>query len=179
VDTEDKKTVKLVLNGVDITSASSAPIYIRRAKDVDITLADGTKNRLKDGDSYIIEDREANEPNAAIFSKSDLTFNGNGSLTIVANYHNGINSKDALSISGGNITVTAGNDGIRGRDSVTVENGSITVTANADGVKSNNDEDPERGFIAIEGGKGPASALKAVQIETPKPKAGEISFSLL
>ena len=152
VDTEDKKTVKLVLNGVDITSASSAPIYVLRARKTVIALTDGTENHITDGGSYVIEDPAANEPNAAIFSKGNLTFSGSGSLTVEANYSNGITSKDDLDITGGNITVNAANDGIRGRDHIAIKNGNITVNAKADGMKSNNDEDPERGYISIEGG---------------------------
>jgi len=152
VDTKDKNAVNLVLNGADITSASSAPIYVKRAKTTEIALADGTESHITDGDSYDIEDPEANEPNAAIFSKGNLTLSGNGSLTVEANYRNAITSKDELNITGGNITVNAANDGIRGRDYIAVKNGNITVNAKADGMQSNNDEDPERGFISIEGG---------------------------
>jgi hypothetical protein len=152
VDTEDKKTVKLVLSGVDITSASSGPIYVLHAEATVITLADGTENRITDGESYDIEDPETNEPNAAIFSKSNLAFDGNGSLTVDANYHNAITSKDELNIAGGSINVNAAHDGIRGRDYIAIKNGNITVNARADGMKANNGEDPERGFISIEDG---------------------------
>ncbi len=62
-------------------------------------------------------------PNAAIFSNDDLTINGGGSLTVDANYNNGIQSKDDLHITGGNISVTAVNDGIKGRDSIAVRDG--------------------------------------------------------
>ena len=152
VDTEDDKTVKLVLNGADISCSTNAPIYVIDAEKVVVTLANGTENYVTDGDSYILEDDESDEPNAAIFSKSDLTINGSGSLTVEANYNNGIQSKDDLKITGGNITVNAVNDGIKGRDSIAIRNGNITVDAGGDGIQSNNDEDTERGFVALEGG---------------------------
>jgi hypothetical protein len=88
VNTEDKETVVLVLNGADIGCSTSAPIYVVNAEKTVITLADGTENYVTDGDSYILEDAESDEPNAAIFSKDDLTINGNGSLTVNANYNN-------------------------------------------------------------------------------------------
>jgi len=152
VKTEDQETVKLILYGVDITCSTSAPIYVNKAKKTVITLAEGTENYVTDGDSYIFADSESDEPNAAIFSKGDLTINGNGSLTVDANYNNGITSKDELKITGGSITVNAANDGIRGRDYIAVKKGTVTVNATSDGMQSNNDEDSEKGYVAIEGG---------------------------
>ncbi|MGD9116422.1 MAG: carbohydrate-binding domain-containing protein [Dehalococcoidia bacterium] len=152
VDTEDKATVRLVLNGADISCSTSAPIYVVDAAKVVITLADGTENYIRDGDTYILEDAESDEPNAAIFSKDDLTINGNGSLTVEANYNNGIQSKDELKIISGNITVNAANDGIKGRDCLAIKDGNITVDAGGDGMQSNNDEDAAKGLVFIEGG---------------------------
>jgi hypothetical protein len=71
VNTKDKEIVKLIFNGANITSSSSAPVYIMKAKKTVIVLADGTDNYVTDGDSYTLEDPELNEPNAAIFSKCD------------------------------------------------------------------------------------------------------------
>jgi hypothetical protein len=152
VDTDDSAMVKLVLNAADITCLTSAPIYIVNADKTVITLADGTENYITDGNSYILEDAASDDPNAAIFSKDDLTINGGGSLTVQANYNNGIASKDDLKIAGGSITVNAVNDGIKGRDCIGIKDGTITVSAGGDGMQSNNDEDPEKGFVFIEGG---------------------------
>jgi hypothetical protein len=152
VDTQDKETVDLVLNGADITYSTSAPIYIINAKDTVITLAEGTENSITDGDFYIFEDPNSDEPNAAVFSRDDLTIRGSGSLTVHANYNDGITSKDDLEITGGSIIVNAVNDGIRGRDSITVNDGTVTVIAGGDGMQSNNDEDVELGYISIYGG---------------------------
>ena len=151
VNTEDSEMVKLVLNGVDITCSTSAPIYIIKAAKTVITLADGTENYITDEDSYVFDDAASDEPNAAVFSKDDLTINGGGSLTVEAKYNNGIASKDDLKITGGSITVNAVNDGIKGRDCIAVKDGTITVNAGGDGMQSNNDEDSEKGFVFIEG----------------------------
>lgn len=104
------------------------------------------------GDSYALADLASDELNAAIFSKGDLIIGGNGLLTVSANYHYGITSKDDLTIVGGNFSVTTAADGIRGRDFIAISGGDITVTATQDGLQSNNDEDPERGYILIEAG---------------------------
>jgi hypothetical protein len=152
VYTQDNALVRLILNGADLTCSTSAPIYVVNADKTVVTLAEGTQNYITDGDSYIFEDAASDEPNAAIFSKDDLTINGAGSLTVEANYNNGIASKDDLKITGGSITVNAVNDGIKGRDRIGVKDGIITVNAGGDGMQSSNDVDSEKGFVSIEGG---------------------------
>lgn len=49
VDSADKETVRLILNGVDIHNSSSAAINIINAEKVVILLADQSANRLSDG----------------------------------------------------------------------------------------------------------------------------------
>lgn len=152
VDTADEDPVTLILNGVDITSTTSAPIYIANAESAIIVLADNSANSLTDGASYIFADAEAEEPSGTIFSNDDLTINGNGSLTVTGNYNDAITSDDSLTIESGNITVTAVDDGIRGKDYLLIRDGTITVEAGGDGLKSDNEDDAELGYIAIEGG---------------------------
>lgn len=173
VDSQDAGTVNLRLNGVDITNHTSAPIYVSNAEKTVITLADGTENVVTDGASYVFTDAETDEPNAAIFSNDDLTINGSGSLTVNANYNNGIDSDDDLKITGGTVTVNAVNDGIKGRDSLAVLDGYITVNAGGDGLQANNDEDAEKGVVSIEGGVlNIVAALDGIQAETQLSVSG-------
>jgi hypothetical protein len=152
VDTQDEGVVTLLLNGVDVNSSTSAPIYIANAEEAAIVLADGTENHLSDGASYSVENADGDEPNAAIFSQDDLTILGNGTLTVSGNYNDGIASKDDLTIAGGTIIVNAVDDGIRGKDSLVVAGGNVTVTAQGDGLKADNDADATKGYITIETG---------------------------
>ncbi|MBN1120006.1 MAG: carbohydrate-binding domain-containing protein [Anaerolineae bacterium] len=173
VDTEDEDIVRLILNGVDLNCSTSAPIFIASSEKVIIVLADGTENRVSDAASYVFEDAEEDEPNAAIFSKSDLTITGSGSLTVTGNYNDGIASKDGLIIDGGSITVDAIDDGIRGKDYLIVKEGSITVNAQGDGLKSDNEEDTEKGYISIEAGTlNITSGGDAIQAQTDVLVAG-------
>ncbi len=165
VDAQDEDTVRLILDEVDITSTTSAPIYIRNAEKTIITLVEGTENKVSDGPAYIFEDGD--EPNAAIFSNDDLTINGEGSLLVSTNYNNGIDSDDDLIIISGTIAVTSVNDGIKGRDSLTVKDGVISINAGGDGMQANNDVDEGEGNIIIEGGKFDITADKdGIQAET-------------
>jgi hypothetical protein len=167
VNTEDEGTVTLVLNGVNITNTSSAPIYVLSADKTVLTLADGAQNIVSDGTSYVFANAEDDEPNAAIFSKDDLTINGNGALTVNANFNNGIATKDDLKIVSGVITVNAVNDGIKDRNYIAVNDGTITVNAGGDGLQSNNDEDATKGYVLIEGGTlNITSGMDGIQAET-------------
>lgn len=164
----DGKTVHLILNGADISSAESAPIYVKNADKAVITLASGTTNTLTDSVDALYADAEAEEPNAAVFSKDDLTINGDGKLIINANFNNGINSKDDLYIVGGDIEVNAANNGIKGKDCVYIAADSVTVkTSEGDAIQSYNSSDGEKGFVLIERGDiSLDSAENAVQAET-------------
>lgn len=153
VNAPEGALVRLVLNGASIHNSTSAAIDCQQADKLVVILADGTGNTLSDGDTYTFPDAATDEPSATLFSKADLTINGNGSLTVNAAYNNGIGTKDDLIIVSGAITVTAANHAIRGRDSVTVLDGALTLTAGSDGIQANNDSGTEdKGWIELYGG---------------------------
>jgi hypothetical protein len=150
VDTKDDGIVRIILSGVNINCSSSAPVFISKANKVVLILADGTRNYLTDGSSYITD--KDGEPKAAIFSNSYLSIAGEGALNINASYKDGISSDDQLIIRSGTISVTSKDDGIRGKDYLLIWNGKITVNSGGDGMKSTNDEDADLGYILIEYG---------------------------
>jgi len=92
------------------------------------------------------------EPSAAIFSKTDLTITGSGTLKVTSDYNDGITSKDTLKITGGTIIVKAKSDGIVGKDLLAVKTAKITINADKDGMRSTNDTDAGKGNIVIENG---------------------------
>jgi hypothetical protein len=141
-----KDVVRLVLNNTNITNSTGAPIYASQCDKLIITLAPGAKNTLTDGGSRFVYASAADEePNAALFSKDDLSINGTGALTVNAGFNNGIGTKDDFVIAGGNITVNAANHGLRGNDSVTILGGVFVINSTGDGVHS-------KGDIIISGG---------------------------
>lgn len=152
VDVEDKGTVKLVLNGAEIYCSNNAPIYVKAAEKTVISLEGGTENIISDGEKYVFSDASTDEPNAAIYSKDDLTINGTGKLIVHGNYNNGITSKDDLKITGGDIKILSTDDGLMGKDIVAVKAGTISIEAGGDGIKSSNDTDAAKGSVALEGG---------------------------
>ncbi len=165
VDADKDDKVRLIFEGLQVTSADSAAVFIRRADKATITLADGSENTILSGANLLIDGDE--ELDAAVYSKADLVINGGGSLNVDSPNGHGILSKDDLRLIDGQITVNAAADGIRGRDAVQVKGGKINVVAGADGVRSNNDEDADRGYISIDGGEVSISAGEdGMQAET-------------
>ncbi len=152
VDSESDDAVRLVLNNAEISCSDNAPIYVKNSGKTIISLAEGTENKIADGNTYVLDDAEDDEPNAAIFSKDDLTINGSGILSVNANYNNGIFGKDDLKITGGNINITSADDGLLGRDLLAVRDSNITINSKGDGIKSTNSADDTKGNIVLENG---------------------------
>lgn len=150
VDAADTDKVQLVLGGTQISSASSAAIYVREADKVFLTTAADSQNVLSNGGSYTAIDE--NNIDAVIFSKADLTLNGAGSLTIQAAAGHGIVSKDDLVLTSGTFQITAESHGLSGKDSVRIANGSYTITAGKDGIHAENADDTSLGFVYIANG---------------------------
>ena len=167
VDTEDAEDVNLYLNGVNINCSTSAPIFIKKTEHAVIVLSAGSENSITDASTYVFDDPEEDEPDAALFSKSDLTIKGSGTLTVNANYNDAVKSKDGLDITGGTLKITSVDDGIIGKDYISIQDGYITVNAKGDGLKSTNDEDSEKGYITINNGVfNITSGADAIQAET-------------
>ncbi len=162
-----EENVQLVFDGVNIANSSSAPVFVENAKNVSITLADNSENILSDTENYVFTSADENEPDAVIFSKDDLSINGNGKLTVNANYNEGITTKNDLRISGGNIEIKSVGNGIKGKDSVVVQNTSLTIDSGEDGIKTSNSEEKDKGYIVFESGTFNITAQNdAVQTET-------------
>ena len=154
-----KEEVTLVLQDAAITCSTGSPLYAYKSKATTLYLPEGTASTLTDGTDYTFSDSyssaEEEEPNACLYSKSDLVIASSGSLTVNANYNNGITGKDTLFIQKASVTVTAVNHGINGKDSLTIKDADITVTSGGDALRSTNDSDPTLGYLVITG-----SALK-------------------
>ena len=150
VDAEDSDKVQIVLNNVSISNADSAAIYVRQADKVFLTMAEGSENTLANGGTYTAIDD--NNIDAVIFSKDDLTLNGNGTLNITAEAGHGIVSKDDLVLTSGTYNITAEKHGLSGKDSVRIANGIYNITVGTDGIHGDNDEDSDKGFVYICGG---------------------------
>lgn len=150
VATDENVKVRLIFNGVVINNDSSAAVYVQSADKVFITLAPDSENMLSNGGTY--ETVDDNNIDSVIFSKSDLTLNGSGSLTVTAKAGHGIVSKDDLVITGGTYAITAASQGLSGKDSIRILDGDFAITSGKDALHSENEDNAEKGFVYIAGG---------------------------
>lgn len=151
VNAGDSDKVQLVLDNASITKEESAALYIINADKVFVTTVKGTENTLSSTGEFASSDDETNV-DGAIFSKSDITFNGSGTLNVKCESKHGIVTKDDLKITGGTYNITSASQGLSGKDSVRIAGGNITVTSGTDGIHSENTDDTEKGYVYISGG---------------------------
>lgn len=167
VDAGDADKVQLVLENAFIHHETGSAVSIKNADKVFITLAEGSENNLSDGTGYESDTGDTTLPDGVVYSKADLTFNGNGSLTVEGNYKHGIVSKDDLVITGGTYHIQAAGQGLHGKDCVKIKDGSFTIETGTDGIQSDNAEDTGRGYIYLAGGTYQiTAATDAIQAET-------------
>ena len=139
--------VILVLNGLTLTSADTAPLCFQKSTGVSLVVADGTKNALadsaKNNDESYPENTRAE--NAVIKCKdgSAVTVSGKGELEITANGKNGIKSgatteeegEASLCIRELTLQISAGvNDAINAEQLLNIESGTLTVSAADDAI---------------------------------------------
>ena len=120
---------------------TEAPLLVDTAKKVILTLADGTKNEVADESTSTIK--------GAIYSDSDLTINGKGSLTVTGAASNAIKSKDGIRIVDATITTTAKKHGVAANDFVNVTGATLNLSADEDGIHSDNEDDVLLGNIYL------------------------------
>ena len=162
----DPETVKIFLNGVNITGATDSAILITNAENTSINLVDGTTNTISDGETAYASGA------AVIEAKDDLTIKGGdagtGILNLTANVQDGIVCNNDLKVTGGVVNVTTLNstsgsktNGLNGKTSLTVKGGEVNVDATSDGIKSGSGNvDISGGTITVKAG------ADAVQAET-------------
>lgn len=165
--TADAETVKIFLNGVNITGKSAPAIIVTNAENTSINIVDDTENTITDGDTAYEGDFAKS---AVIEAKDDITIKGgekgSGILNITANTQDAVSCNNDIKINGGKINIITNNsenktDGIKAKKSVTIKKGTVEIDATGDGIKSSKDA------VAIEGGSVAVKAGNdAVQAET-------------
>lgn len=143
VDTNDE-FVRLILNGVNITSTTNPPLHVLSADKTIIVLADNTENYLTDNVN--------NVENGALFSRDDLTIYGSGTLTVNGNANDAIHCNDGLIIKSGTLKLTSVDDAICASDYIVIKGGDITANSVGDGLISDNIDEEDRGYVYIEDG---------------------------
>lgn len=136
--------VTLVLNGLTLTSETTAPIVCGKGSEVTIEAAAGTENTLTDTESNNDESGNADAENAVIKCKdgSQVVLCGTGTLNIQANGKNGIKSgattedgEASLTIRDLTLNIDAPvNDAVNAETALEVESGTLTLSAGDDAL---------------------------------------------
>lgn len=139
--------VTLILDGLTLASADTAPITCGKSSQVTIEAAAGTLNALSDSEQNNDDTYPANEDaeNAVLKCKdgSQVTLCGTGALTLTANGKNGIKSgastdedgEASLTVRELTLTISAPvNDAINVGQLLTLESGDLTISAADDAI---------------------------------------------
>ena len=180
--------VRLILSGLSLTSADTAPISCNKSSEVVIVAADGTENVLTDAAANNDESNSGNEnaENAVIKCKdgSAVTLCGAGTLTLNAYGKNGIKSgattaeegEASLTIRELTLNINASvNDAINAEQYLAVESGTLSlatadVALHCDLIMDIGAEGTDGPTIAI------AEACEGIEAATLSIRSGDISI---
>lgn len=148
--------VTIVLNGLTLTNDDSAAITLNKTAEASLIAAAGTTNTVADTEG-------SNDENAAIKVKSGaaLAIGGTGTLTVDGNAKNGIKgAADAvITVAEVKLNINAAEDGLSCDDALNITGGTLSITAGGDAVKASPDtddtENPDTtslGNVTISGG---------------------------
>ena len=103
VNADKDAKVQLVLDGAEIENENFPAVYVVSADKVFVTTAGDSSLAVNES---FTADGDTNT-DAVIYSKSDLVFNGTGTLDIYSAYGNGISCKDDLKFTGGKYNIAS------------------------------------------------------------------------
>lgn len=144
VSAPENAKVRLLLNGVQINCSDSAALYVEQSDKTVVTAADGTENTISSGGDF----DESKKIDGAVYSKSDLSLNGGGTLNVNAEYKHALVCNDDLVITSLTLNATAPQDTVHANDSVRIKEANINLTAGDDGITVSNDDSTDYLYIA-------------------------------
>ena len=155
---KETKNVVIVLDGLTLTSQTTAPICVNKTAEAEIIAAAGTENTLADTAANASSDN-ADAEKAVIKAKdgSTLTLSGSGTVNVSANGKNGIKggATTALTVKEQNLNITSVDNALASDGSVTIDSGNIHIkSTEGDGIKSTPDDGDtdSAGTITLNGG---------------------------
>lgn len=144
-----EQTVRILLDGVDISASEGPCILVEAADRVIITLMPGSQNYLSDASARL----DDNDYDGCVYSSCDLTFNGTGSLEVKGLYQDAIRSRDSVKILDGTYRLEAKRTGIRGNDGIHITGGTLYVGSEKNGLLTTKRGADGRGALVISGGE--------------------------
>lgn len=137
----------LLLCGLDLASAQTAPITVKKDSSARVTITSpkGHENKLTDSE-YNNADNYADNAlaeSAVIKAKASakVTLNGEGTLELVCKSKNAVKVGEYGSLTAENLTlnVTSEKNGLSSDNEMTINSGTISITSAADAIRSDPD----------------------------------------
>ena len=146
--TTDK--VQLILDGVTITNETGSAINIASADETLIYTFQGSTNNLSDGSEYAVQGKK--EADSTIYSTSNLTLAGDGTLNVAGKFDETVHTTKGLVVAGGALNVNSSKTGLKGKDYVDIQGGTLRIEAAKDAIKATNTEKQGLGWARVAGG---------------------------
>lgn len=140
IDCNDAETVSMVFDNAEIISPSTSVIFCEKAENLILETAPHSSNYVSDIGGRSGTAEILNPADALIYSKSDLTLKGNGSIEIFASYHEGICTEGDFSVESGSINLSSNNNGISVQGEICIEDGSLFVSSQRNGLNAQSEE---------------------------------------
>ena len=146
VDAEGQQ-VELVLQNAQLSTGDFAPLYVKAASSVIVTVADGTQNRLQVGQT------DGEKVEAALLSETELLICGGGSLVVQNEQSHGISATGNITLSDLSLEVTSAGHSLRSENTITLLSGKLELNAQKDGIHCEGKEDATKGSFTMLGGE--------------------------
>lgn len=155
IDVSEDLEFELEMRGFSLYSDQTNAITALNGDKVTLTAKKEYANYIHDM-REAVDDTDETLHKGAVYSAVDLDIGGKGSLSVVSENNNGIQTKDDLEVKNLTLTVNCQDNALKGNDSVTLSGGNITLIAKSgDGIKTENsdisDKGNQRGTVTVSG----------------------------
>lgn len=174
IDAPPDQVVRLILDGVSVTSSYHAPLCIREAACVVLELEEGSVNRLTD------TERQGNGstiPDGCLVADCDLVIKGKGSLYLSGRQDTALVCEGDLHLSEASLSVSAPSVGVWVRDRLRMEGGSLTVSSAKRGIVTDSG-DASAGLLDFSGGRLTVSCTETALVASRQIRLRQTETSL-
>lgn len=148
VDASSSAKPHIILDSVSVFADTGATIMVKECDKAILTVKG--ECTLTGGEEITLDGESVN---GAIWSKADLSLNGDGSLKISNPYGHGIRGKDDVVILDLSLDITSSSHGVRANDSVRIQGASLDLACGMDGIHAENSTDSSLGYVYIDSGE--------------------------
>lgn len=147
---DSKTEYKLILNGISLTSTHAPAFNSVSSEKVKVNIADNTTNTFCDASKYSLIDSES--ASGCFNSMGQMTFSGDGTLTVKGKNKHAIYCKKSITINNGSINVDeAASDALHSGKHVSINGGTVTLTGmDGDGIDLDDDFTMTGGILKLD-----------------------------